>query len=423
MVAPRSAGRTGKGTLANNGGEVRMIKSGVVVIMLSCLAQADDWPCWRGAARNGISRETGLVWNKGGTNGLPVLWQAAVGKGFSGFAVAGGRAATLGNVDGTDTVWCFDATTGAVLWKHSYACELQPLSYEGGPGSTPAFAEGRLYTFSKNGDLFCLDAATGRVIWSKKFDLWPRRTGDWKNTWRYAGSPLVMGGRLYLSLGEAGTAFDAARGTVLWQSAPGHPGYSSPVPFRAASEQRLAFFSGHGAVGVAALSGKKIWEIPWRTEWDMNAADPIIHEQSLVLSAGNNAGSARFDLAGAAPREVWRNAHLKTPMCGAVLWQGYLYGFNDSELVCVAWQDGALAWSDRTLWRGTVMIVDGKLLALGEKGKWAVCEASPKGFQPIAQGQLPAGRYWSAPALANGRLYVRNAQGDAFCLDLRAKTR
>ena len=110
-------------------------------------------------------------------------------------------------------------------------------------------------------------------------------------------------------------------------------------------------------------------------------------------------------------------------MCGAVLWQGYLYGFNDSDLVCVAWKDGALAWSDRALWRGTVMVVDGRVFALGEKGKWAVSAASPKGFHPIAQGQLPAGRYWSAPALANGRLYVRNAQGDAVCLDLRAGAR
>jgi outer membrane protein assembly factor BamB len=406
-------------------GEMTIIKIvGVVaILMASCCAQAEDWPCWRGAARNGISSEAGPAWNKGGTNGLPVLWKATVGKGFSGFAVAGGRAATMGNVDGMDVVWCFDAVKGTVIWKHSYPCELQPLSYEGGPGSTPAIAGNRVYSFSKSGDLFCLDAETGRVIWSKKFELWPRRTGDWKNTWRYAGSPLVMDGKLYLSVGEAGAAFDAASGTVLWQSAPGHPGYSSPVPFRVGNSLRLVFFSGHGVVGVEAMSGKKLWEIPWRTEWDMNAADPIVQGQQLFVSAGNHAGCALFDLSGDMPREIWRNQHLKTPMCGAVLWQGYLYGFNDSDLVCVAWKDGALAWSDRALWRGTVMVVDGNVFALGEKGKWVVSAASPKGFHPIAQGQLPAGRYWSAPALANGRLYVRNAQGDAVCLDLRAGSR
>jgi outer membrane protein assembly factor BamB len=135
---------------------------GGVALAALDVAQAADWPCWRGPERNGRSAEKGLAWDSG-TNGLPVLWRAEVGKGFSGFAVADGRAVTMGNTDGTDTVWCFDAASGAVLWKHRYPCELQPLSYEGGPGSTPAIAAGRVYTFSKSGDLFCLDAATGRV--------------------------------------------------------------------------------------------------------------------------------------------------------------------------------------------------------------------------------------------------------------------
>jgi hypothetical protein len=160
----------------------------------------------------------------------------------------------MGNERDVDTVWCFDAATGAALWKYSYACELQPLSYEGGPGSTPAIAEGRVYTFSKSGDLFCFDLADGRVVWRKKFELWPWRKGDWKNTWRYAGSPLVQDDRLYLSLGEAGAAFDAADGTALWQSEAGHPGYSSPVPFRAGDVPALAFFAGMG------LSARR-----WRT--------------------------------------------------------------------------------------------------------------------------------------------------------------
>jgi len=125
-------------------------------------------------------------------------------------------------------------------------------------------------------------------------------------------SPLVIGGRLYLSLGEAGTAFDAATGAVLWQSAPGHPGYSSPVPFLADGVLRLAFFSGRGVVGVDAATGRTCWDIPWRTEWDMNAADPIIDGGRLFVSAGNNAGCALYDLTVSPPREVWRNKNLKT---------------------------------------------------------------------------------------------------------------
>lgn len=62
---------------------------GGVALAALDVALASDWPCWRGQERNGRSAETGLAWNCG-TNGLPVLWRAEVGKGFSGFAVAAG---------------------------------------------------------------------------------------------------------------------------------------------------------------------------------------------------------------------------------------------------------------------------------------------------------------------------------------------
>lgn len=376
-----------------------------------------DWPCFRGPERTGLSAEEGLVW-PAGTNAPPVLWRASVGKGFSSFAVSGRWAVTMGSAEGRDTVFCFDAAKGTVLWTHSYACDPQPLSYEGGPGSTPAIADGRVYTFSKSGDLFCLDAQSGSVVWQKKFELWPWREGDWKNTWRYAGSPLVAGDRLYMSLGQAGAALSAKDGSFVWQSEAGHPGYSSPVPFRTAGGQALAFFSGRAVVGVAAETGRPLWKVPWRTEWDMNAADPVVRDGRLFVSAGNNAGCALYDVTVDPPRELWRNKNLATPMNGAVLWQGHLYGFGDSDLCCVAWASGELKWSERSLRRGSLVVAGGRLVALSENGTLVVAPASPDGFKPVAQVRVLTGRCWTSPAVANGRLYLRNAQGEAVCFGL-----
>ena len=377
-----------------------------------------DWPGWRGPDRNGISRETGWSW-QWGANTPPVLWKAKVGKGFSSFAVSKERVLTMGNADDTDTVTCFEAGTGKVLWRHSYACELQPLSYEGGPAATPTVAGDRVYTFSKGGDLFCLDAKDGHVVWSKKFAPWPWREGDWKNTWRYAGSPQVVESRLILSVGEAGMALDARDGKVLWESPAGHPGYASPVPFRSGTTDALAFFSGRAVIGVAAGTGKRLWEVPWRTEWDMNAADPIIQENRLFVSSGNGTGCALFDLRDNPPRELWRNKHLKTPMNSAVLWRGHLYGFNDESLACVEWETGVKKWSEPSVRRGSLFVADGKLVLLSEKGQLVVAEAVPDAYRPLAQAQILSGRSWSAPVLSHGLLYARNAQGDVVCLDLR----
>ena len=119
-------------------------------------------------------------------------------------SVSQGRLFVLGNTADQDTVYCFEALTGRVLWSHSYPCDPQPLSYEGGPGSTPAIHGSCVYTFSKEGHLFSLEAKSGKMVWSRQFELWPRQPGDWMNTWRYAGSPLVLGDRLYLSVGRSG---------------------------------------------------------------------------------------------------------------------------------------------------------------------------------------------------------------------------
>ena len=126
--------------------------------------------------------------------------------------MAGGRVYAAGNSNRTDTVYCFDAPSGRVLWTHSRPCDPQPLSYEGGPSATPLVEGARLYTFGKDGALFCYDALTGAVVWSRTFAAWPRLEGDWANTWRYAGSPWISGNRLFMALGQAGACLNPADG-------------------------------------------------------------------------------------------------------------------------------------------------------------------------------------------------------------------
>jgi outer membrane protein assembly factor BamB len=377
-----------------------------------------DWPCWRGPERNGVSRERAWAWSWG-SNGPAVLWRTSVGTGFSSFAVAKGWVYTLGNTDDMDTVYCLAADTGAIRWRHTYPCESQPLSYEGGPSATPAVDGQRVFTFSKGGDLFCLDAENGKVVWSKKFAPWSYQDGDWRNTWRYAGSPLVLGDRLFLSLGQAGTAFNKRDGAVDWESPAGHPGYSSPVPFGTGPGEALAFFSGSAVMGVERTSGRQAWRIPWKTLWDLNAADPIIHEGRMFVSSGNGVGCALFDISADPPRELWRNRNLKSTINSAVLWQGHLYGFNDTDLSCLSWETGEEQWSTRDLRKGSLIVAADKLILLSETGKLVVAEASSKGYQPLTQAQILEGRCWTTPVLSHGRLLARNAVGQVVCLDFR----
>ncbi|PYJ97620.1 MAG: hypothetical protein DME23_14595 [Verrucomicrobia bacterium] len=141
--------------------------AGLAAALLLCAigslpASANDWPRWRGTDFNGISKETGwsASWPQ---EGPKQLWKANVGTGFSSIAVSNGRAYTLGNINDTETIYCLDANTGKVLWKHSYACSTDPNLYEGGPNATPTVDGNAVYTFSRKGHVFALDARSGNV--------------------------------------------------------------------------------------------------------------------------------------------------------------------------------------------------------------------------------------------------------------------
>jgi outer membrane protein assembly factor BamB len=111
----------------------------------------------------------------------------------------------------------------------------------------------------------------------------------------------------------------------------------------------------------------------------------------------------------------------------SVLWKGHVYGFDGNvkgkaELACIDYKTGKTKWSQKGLGTGSLILADGKLIVLGEKGELAIVEASPDGYKELAIAQvLPRKKCWTAPVLANGRIYARNADGDLVCVDVQAK--
>lgn len=388
------------------------------IAILAANAFAADWPGWRGARRDGVSDETGLKWAWPAA-GPKALWTAEVGKGFSSVAVAEGHVYTIGNKDDVDTVWCLDAKSGGVVWKHSYPSPLMPIAYEGGPGATPVVEGGRVYTLGKVGDCFCFDAAMGDVIWAKKFAPPPTTRDDYKVWWGFAGSPLIEGGVVILPVGTACVALDKLTGAVVWDNGPGRPGYSSPVAFEKNGARCFALLSGHEALAARVSDGRILWRIPWKTTWDQNAADVIVDGGKMLISTGHGVGCALFDITGEKPVEVWLNKDLKSELATPVLWRGRVFGFDEKKLCCLDWVTGKLAWRAGETRQGTPIVADGKLLALEENGEFVVVDAQASAFRPLARAKILPGRCWSAPALADGKLYARNAQGTLVCIAVR----
>ena len=378
---------------------------------------AADWPNYRGPSHDGISSETDWQ-SQWADSGPAVRWKGSVGTGFSTFAVADGRVYTMGNANNTDTVFCLDADTGKEVWKHSYPCPLEPKSYEGGTLSTPTVDKGKVYTLSKMGDLFCLDAGTGKVLWQKQLN---KDMGFALPTWHFASSGLIGGDMLILNMGSAGLALNKNTGDVVWQNGKGKCGYATPVPFQMDGRPCLAIMSEVTLFVVNQADGKQLWQFPWKTMYEINAADPVVIGDRMLITSGYKHGCALLEISVGGAKRLWENKAMSMQINSPVVRDGHVYGFDENIFKCVKLDDGKEQWQDRSLGKGSLMMsVDGRLIITSEKGELVIAQADPQKFNTLARAQvLPRTKCWTSPVLANGRIYARNANGDVVCVDMK----
>jgi outer membrane protein assembly factor BamB len=339
--------------------------------------------------------------------------------------VSHGRLFTLGNTNDEDTVWALDALTGEVQWQFRYACSsMISVGMETGPAATPAVEGNHVFTLSREGHLFCLEAETGKIVWQKNLQKEP---GTPPPPFGFSGSPLILGDLLVLNVGTAGLALNKTNGNIVWQSDTGDSGYASPINGPTV-QPSVIFFTRHEVVAVNRIDGHRLWNRSWRTEQFNNCADPLLLGNTLFVSSGYNHGGTLFQLGTGDPAVVWENKNLCSHFSSAVSWQGALFGFDGNthhrdqcSLKCLDAKTGKILWTNEEFKLGSLLLADGKLILLADRGDLIIAEASPKSFLPLARAQVLGGKCWTPPALAHGLLYLRNSQGNLVCLDLRNK--
>ncbi len=387
----------------------------VFVVMMASLTVAADWPHWRGPDYDGVSKETD--WDPTALNNLKIAWEAEIGTGFSAVSVADGRAYTIGNINkDTDVVYCFDAATGKQQWTYQYPEPLTPNLYEGGCNASPTILDGKVYTLSKTGKAFCLDAKTGAEIWKRKL---PYEKPDWG----FSGSPVIVDDLVIFNVGDAGVALKKADGTVAWKSADEKAGYATAMPFQRNNKKYVAMFCSKEIKIIVAETGHVAMSHKWDTNYGVNAADPIISGDEMLITSGYGKGATLLKITDDGLEEVWKNKNMRSQMSGPVLVDGYLYGMDDKQLACVEWATGEQKWTERAPKQGAVCAAAGKIIVLGEKGDLSIIEASPEGYKVLSSAQVLSDKCWTMPIMVNGHIYARNAvkrgMDKLVCVDVR----
>ena len=397
-----------------------MLRRAAILLVLAvahATTAGDDWPHWRGPNRNGISTER-LPENL--RKPLPALWKAEVGVGFSSFSVVGNRTLTMGHAGGRDTVWCLDIQTGKTLWKHSYECELHPRFYEGGPGGTPTIHEESVFTLSKRGHAFRFDLETGDVIWSR--DLLADH-GLELPEWNFACSPFIDEELVLLNAGGGGMALSRETGGTVWLSDSNPSGYATPVAFEAPGTTHL-LHTHRALIGFDSRSGKEAWRFEGLS--GLNAADPVVDGRRFFLSTKAGTICLELDRDGK-PIEVWKQRNLRWYFNAGVLIDGHLYSLSGTthrptQLLCSDAKTGESVWSEEGFRTGGLIAASGQVILL-DQGKLTIFAASPEGFSPRLQQQVLGGKCWTAPVLANGRIFCRNAEGSVVALGVAQPAR
>lgn len=383
--------------------------------------QAADWPQYRGPDQNGISQETD--WKVEWPDDDPErVWNANVGTGFASMAVADGRLYTTGNTADTDILSCLNAETGELIWKYEYDEPMAPKFYEGGTSATPTVDGDKVFVLSRSGRLACLDAVSGTERW--KVDV-TALTGAPVPGWGFGGSPVVYKDLLLLNVGDSGAAVKKDSGELVWKSAPEEAGYTTPKLVTREDGDYAIFSSGRDFTGRDLKTGEEVARWDWKTKYGVNAADPIVVGDRIFISSGYRKGATVVDISSGEPEEVWKNKEMQNQMNPSVLVDGYLYGCSGDQndrsatLKCISMANGETQWTFPGIGAGTVMVAKDHLIVLSARGTLFFAPVSPEGFEPVFQMQALGGKCWTAPVLANGRLYCRNAEGDLVCLDLR----
>jgi outer membrane protein assembly factor BamB len=387
-------------------------------------APAADWPQWLGPNRDGTSPETVSVW--GGP--LKELWKLPVGAGHSSPVVAGGRVYLHTKADGKDAelVTAYDAATGKEVWQTRYDRAPFSSQFGVGPRATPAVAGGKLYTFGVTGILSCYDAAKGgQPLWQidtlKRFDA--------KNLFfGVSASPLVDGGRVVVPVGGPGAglvAFDAASGEVAWKSLDDPASYAAPVKLGG----QLVALTQLGLTGLAPADGAKLWAVPFKDKLFESSTTPI-KSGELLIGSSVTLGSIAVRPAAKAggPTEVvWKNPALSCYFSTPVpVSKDHLYMVTGTILPppnvvlrCVETATGKEVWSRPKVGKYHAALLrtgDGKLLLHSDDGSLALLAPDTTGYKELARAKV-CGPTWAHPALADGRLYLRDER-ELICLQL-----
>ena len=415
---------------------VRLLVTTILVFSTTSL-NAADWTQFRGKGGLAVSDETGLPLKWSSEEGID--WKAEMpGPGASCPITLGDRVFITcysgyglkpNEGDQKDLLrhlLCLNRHSGKVLWHKKFQPKLPEHnyrgegSYHGYSASTPTTDGKRLYVFFGKSGVFCFDL-DGK-------QLWQASVGERTSGWGSGCSPLLYKNLLIVNASvESGSlvALDKMTGKETWRAKGINSSWNTPLLIPGKKKTELAVSISNHIVSFNPDTGEELW----RAEGVHRYVCPsLVYHNDVVFAIGGGHTSLAVRTGGSGDvtksHGVWRlnkGANVSSP----IYHQGYLYWTRDGNTVCCQNPaTGEMVYEERLkpgagrIWSSPVL-ADGKLYYVSQHNGTFVVAAHPK-FELLAHNVFADddGRTNASPIVSNGQLLLRTDRR-LYCIGKR----
>ena len=387
------------------------------VVMMACVAgaAAQDWPQWRGPARDGVisAFDVPSAW----PDALQQQWSIEIGLGYATPVLVGDRVYMFSRQGEDEVMTALAADTGESIWRTAYPAPftMNPATapHRAGPKSTPAYADGRLFTLGMTGAVTAFDAASGEQLWQVP------GTGV-EPLYHTSMSPIVDGSLVIVHIGGhddgALTAFDVADGAVRWSWDGDGPAYGSPMIFELGGTRQVVVFTQEHFIGASLETGALLWSRPFITGATTTSQTPILYND-MVIQNGRGNGVTAFRVtegpAGWTTEDVWHTDEVSLHMANPVVNDGVLFGLshlNSGQYFALDLDTGEVLWTSapRQADHASIQRAGSTIFSLEDDAELLVLEHNRSEFNPLQRYEVADSETWTQPTLAGNRLYIKD---------------
>ena len=378
------------------------------------------WPRFRGPDGSGISAYANIPTSWDGASGKGILWKTPVPLGGHNSPIVWGDRIFLSGADKDRAeVYCFDTTSGKLLWQKpapgparppDKPLELDDESNAGWAAPTMATDGRRALAIFPVGELVAFDFE-GKQVWNHSF-------GVPVNSYGHAASLAMYRNLLLVQLDQGSSrdglsrlyALDAATGKQAWEVKRDVPNsWSSPTVANVAGRAQLITAADPWAIAYDPATGAEIWRAKCLRQ-DVGPSPVVVGNVVYTVGQAPCLSAIRAEGQGDISGDIlWTGEDGLSDTCSPIATAEYVILLtSEGTMTCYDAKQGKKLWEqdfDATF-QTSPSLVGNRLYLFAKDGKCWIVEPGPTGCKKIAECSLGEGCS-TCPALQDGRMYVR----------------